>query len=449
MSKETNFLIGKNLVDYINLLRLLGARISLAEILDAFQSFEYVNFSDRNSVKAALKCSLIKRQEDLPLFEQTFQTFFAPLEKKKEWKAQKRQEDSETEQQLTQAEADLTFQGENLNLTRQQKLSYVNLTNSAQERLQDFLKKSSEGTHMEKDFKPMIENLVRGQLAYWQNKGEQTPMPFEVPATGDPEVDYLLNQVQKGLMEEQSQLLRQDIQNISEADSPEAERLLHHLSKKLASRISRRYQQSSKRSVIDLRRSIRKNIGLGGAMVKLHYKSKKVTKPQLILLCDVSGSMSKYTKFILQFSLGLARAINSMETFLFAERLERTTPWFQKGVSFEEIMSMLGEGRQVWGQGTDLSQSLQQLENEHRFLLKNNTILIIVSDTKTVAALKAAGKLSSIQKRVKQILWLNTLPQVTWDKHPSVAAFQPYCKMFECNTIMDLERIISRQLLSD
>ncbi|KJS21951.1 MAG: hypothetical protein VR72_07580 [Clostridiaceae bacterium BRH_c20a] len=448
MSKETDFAIGKNLIDYINLLRLLGARVSLAEMLDVFQAFEYVNFSDRNSVKAALKCSLIKRQEDLALFEQTFQTFFASPEQKKEWQVQKRQEDSEVQQQLTQAESDLTFQGESLNLTQKEKLSYVNLDNLAQERLQDFLKKSSEGTHMEKDFKPMIENLVRGQLAYWQNKGE-IPQPFEVPATGDQEVDYLLNQVQKGLKEEQSRLLRKDIQNISEADSPEAERLLHHLSRKLATRISRRYQQSSKRSVIDLRRSIRKNIGLGGAMVKLHYKSKKVTKPQLVLLCDVSGSMSKYTKFILQFSLGLSMAISSMETFLFAERLEKTTPWFQKGVSFEEIMTMLGEGRQVWGQGTDLNQSLQKLEDEHRFLLKKNTIVIIVSDTKSLATAKAAEKLQSVQKRVKQILWLNTLPQRTWDKHPSVAAFQPFCRMFECNTIMDLERIIGRQLLED
>ncbi|KJS84357.1 MAG: hypothetical protein JM58_10960 [Peptococcaceae bacterium BICA1-8] len=448
MSKETDFVIGKNLVDYINLLRLLGARVSLAEILDVFQAFEYVNFSDRNSVKAALKCSLIKRHEDLPLFEQTFRTFFASPEQKKEWQVQKRQEDNEVEQQLAQAESDLTFQGESLNLTQKEKLSYVNLDNLAQERLQDFLKKSSEGTHMEKDFKPMIENMVRGQLAYWQNK-EENFQPFEVPETGDQEVDYLLNQVQKGLKEEQSRLLKQDIKNISEADSPEAERLLHHLSRKLATRISRRYQQSSKRSVIDLRRSIRKNIGLGGAMVKLHYKSKKVTKPQLILLCDVSGSMSKYTKFILQFSLGLANAINSMETFLFAERLERTTPWFQKGVSFEEIMAMLGEQRQVWGQGTDLNQSLKELENEHRFLLKKNTIVIIVSDTKSVAAAKAAERLQSVQKRVKQILWLNTLAQSTWDKHPSVAAFQPFCRMFECNTIMDLERIISRQLLEN
>jgi len=445
----TVFMIDKKLIDYIYLLRLSGARISLAEILDAFQSFEHVNFSDKTFVKAALKCSLIKRPEDLPLFEQTFRTFFTSPEQKKEWQVRKEQQKSEMEQQLAQAEADLTFQGESLNLTRHEKLMYANLANSAQERLQDFLKKSSAGTHMGKDFKPIIENLVRGQLAYWQNKSEQIPMPVEIPPTGSQEIDFLLAQIQQGLSKEQSRLLEQDMQNISEADSPEAMRLLQRLSKKLATRISRRYRQSSKRSVIDLRRSIRKNIGIGGTMLKLHYKSKKVIKPQLILLCDVSGSMSKYTKFILQFSLGLTRAINSLETFLFAEQLERTTPWFHKRVSFEEVMNMLSIGRQVWGQGTDLNQCLQKFENQYRCLLKKNTILVIISDTKSVAATQAAEKLKSLRKQVKEILWLNTLNQSTWEKYSSVKAFQPFCQMFECNTILDLERIISSQLLEN
>ncbi|MFZ5945893.1 MAG: vWA domain-containing protein [Bacillota bacterium] len=447
MSYYKDFLVGKNLVDFFNLLRQLGVRISLAEILDAFQTFEHVKISNQKYVKTALKCSVIKRQEDLPLFDQAFNTFFAPPEQKNEWKIKKQQKDSEIEQQIAQAESDLSFQGQSLNLSRREKISYANLENSAQEKIQDFLSKSSAGTHGEKDFRPMIENLVRGQLAYWQHKGEQMPpLPVE---TGNQEIDYLLEQVQENLRELHSKLLHQDIKSISEADSPAALKLIHHLSKKLATKISRRYKQSSKQSVIDLRRSIRKNIASGGTMFKLHYKSKKITKPQLFLLCDVSWSMTKYTKFILQFSLGLTRAINNMETFLFAEKLERTTSWFQKGVSFEEIMAMLGQGREVWGQGTDLNQSLKELENKYRSLLKKNTIVIIVSDTKTVAVPKTAQRIQSLQRKVKQILWLNTLPQNTWEKHSSVAAFQPYCKMYECNTIKDLERIISSQLLDN
>jgi len=136
-----------------------------------------------------------------------------------------------------------------------------------------------------------------------------------------------------------------------------------------------------------------------------------------------------------------------METFLFAERLERTTPWFHKGLSFEMTMDMLGAGRQLWGQGTDLNQSLEKLVNDYHYLLKKNAIVIIVSDTKTLAVNKAAEKLKFLRKQVKQILWLNTMAKNTWEKHSSVSAFQPYCRMLECNTIMDLERIISSQLL--
>jgi len=71
----------------------------------------------------------------------------------------------------------------------------------------------------------------------------------------------------------------------------------------------------------------------------------------------------------------------------------------------------------------------------------------VVSDTKTLNAEKAAYRLSVLKKKVKDIVWLNTLPRRMWPDTPSVSVFGRYCRMFECNTLAHLDKIMRTQML--
>lgn len=439
--------VAENLIEFVHLLRLMGLRISAAEVLDAFRALEQVELAHKPSFKAALQCTLIKKPEDLPVFQEVFRVYFAPPEQKGEWFAQREAKERELQQKIAQAEEELLFQGESVDLTVEEKLIYANLDQQAKQRLQDFLQQSSEGKNVGPNFKPVIESLVRRHLQYWQNRGVEEER-FFIPDTGNEEWNYLLEQVAEGLQQEYGHLLQEDMQKISQEMWPEALRVIHLLSRRLATRISRRYRQSRQRLKLDLRKTIRHSISSGGTMFRLSYKSKRIAKPQLLLICDVSGSMNPYVSFTMQFILGLVSVTGKIETFLFAEHLTKTTSWFEKGVELDEMLDMVSGGRKSIGNGTDLYRSLKELWQHYRPLLQKNTIVIILSDTKTMNSQEAALELGQLREQVREIVWLNTLPADTWDKHPTVAVFQPFCQMYQCNTIKDLEEIISRQLLT-
>lgn len=438
--------VAENLIEFVHLLRVMGLRISAAEVLDSFRALEEVDLAQKDRFMAALQCTLIKRPEDLGVFKEVFRVFFAPPEQKQQWIEQGRLKELAMQEQLAEADEDLVFQGETLELTTKEKKVYAGLDQEAKEKLQDFLKQSSTGKNVGPNFKPLIESLVRGHLQYWQNRGMELE-DVMVPDTGNEEWDYLLEEAAESLHREQERLLREDMQKIGDKDQPEAMRLIHLLSRRLATRLSRRYRQSQRRLRLDLRKSIRRNINSGGAMFRLSYKSKRISKPQILLICDVSGSMTRYSAFTMQFILGLVSVTSKIETFLFADHLKKTTSWFQKGMTLEEMLDAVSGGRQSLGIGTNLHGALVELWRHHRPLLQKNAIVIIVSDTKTINAKESVEELAKLHQQVREIVWLNTLPAEAWERHSTVAAFQPYCQMYQCNTIKDLETIISQQLL--
>jgi hypothetical protein len=172
-----------------------------------------------------------------------------------------------------------------------------------------------------------------------------------------------------------------------------------------------------------------------------------VQKPILLLICDVSGSMSRYTAFVLQFLYGLRIAVKNLESFIFAEDLERVTAYFHKAKNFQEIMSMFLQKTANWGKGTDIGASLHTLRTNYQQFLTSNTVAIIVSDTQTLKLEVAEYELKHLKRSIKDVIWLNTMPSKEWKDRKSVQILGKHCKMFECFTFAHLEKIIRNQFL--
>jgi len=204
----------------------------------------------------------------------------------------------------------------------------------------------------------------------------------------------------------------------------------------------------SKKAVkIDLRQSIKSNVRYGGVIFKLKYKQKRIQKPQVLLICDVSGSMARYAAFVIQFIYGLSAVMKHIESFIFAEEMEYVTPFFKRLRPFEETMvELIGKSR-IWGKGTNFGASLSTLRTDYPLLLTSHTVVIIVSDTKTLEIERAERELAAVKRMVKDILWLNTLPQDEWKDLRSVGTFQRYCRMYECYTLAHLEKVIRKQFV--
>lgn len=438
----------ENLIRFVRVLRHLGLPVNPAETLDALAAIELVDLGRRTEVQAALRATLVKAGNQMPLFDRAFDLFFARPEDRQARVAERRRARETRRKRLAEAGTELIFQGQPLELTPEQIEAYTRLGESQRERLRDFLAESSAGNKVDRKFQPLIESIVRGHLDRLRREmdGERRP---ETASTGDESLDTVIDGLLRAAGENPAdRLLHLDMKDIAEVDLPRATTLIRRLARRLATRLSRRYRESHKRRRPDMRRTIRSNIRHGGVLFDLRFRERKVSRPRLLLICDVSGSMARYTAFILEFIFGLRQAVRGVEAFIFSEELERVTEFVARpGPSTPDARRtdaarQVVEGSRVWGKGTDLGAALDALLAEHSRRLTRDTVVIIVSDTKTLGADKAARILARLKPKVREILWLNTLPRVDWAEHRTVALFGRTVNMHECYTLAHLERVI-------
>jgi len=448
--------IENNLTRFLHILRHLGVRISSAEAVDAVNALAAVNMLDRRQVETAFLATLAKSPEDRVILDRAFQAYFVTPEEKAERTAKQRQKREQEAREIQAVQDELKYELEDAEngeskevsvpLSEEEKKIYTRLPEDKKSRLRDYLKKQFQGNTVNNP-EQLIASMVKSSLNYWKYYLKyQGDGPPAVDYTGDEGTDEILREVVEKLRDEE-QLLYQDIQNIAEADMPTATALITKLSRKLATRISRRYHRSKKRQRLDLRRTIRYNIRYGGTMFSLRYKTKKVQKPKILLICDVSGSMAKYAGFVLQFMYGLSSVTEEIESFIFSEKVERVTAEFGKPLPFEITMTELINRSEDWGRGTDFNHALAEIASQYKGLLNKETFVIIVSDTKTINVEKASLRLQDLKKKVKDIIWLNTLPKKLWLDTTSVLVFRRYCHMFECNTLAHLDKIMRSEIL--
>lgn len=452
---DTGDLIENNMARFFHILRHLGVRVSSAETVDALRALLAVDVLDPGQAEAAFLATLAKSPDDRVIVQKAFRSFFVPPESKAE-RAEKYKQIREKEaQEVAAAEKELKYELDgagdehkevNVPLTEEEKKIYAKLPEDKKEKIQRYLQKQFQGNPVTNP-EELINTMIKSSLNYWKHYLKmQDEGPPEVEYTGHEETDEVLREVAEKLRDEE-QLLYEDIQNIAEADMPAAAAVIAKLSRRLATRISRRYQRSKKKQRLDLRRTIRQNIRYGGTMFNLKYRTKKINKPKILLICDVSGSMAKYASFVLQFMYGLTSVTEEIESFIFSEKVQLITEEFLKPQPFEKTMTDIINLSEDWGKGTDFNEALRVINEDYKRLITKDTFVIILSDTKTLNAEMAATRLMDMKKRVKDIIWLNTLPQKVWPETRSVLVFRRHCRMLECSTLSHLDKIMRTEML--
>ncbi len=456
------------LVDFIHNLRRRGIRISVSETMDALDALSRVDINDREQVKTALGATLIKNQHDRKVFVKDFELFFSPPEIKMQGPdpkgegyagagsqpeeagdgpvSAKKESDRDWGKEFLDHARQAVEQNERLAIkpgwTKRQKKQFIETITRmrGESRSDDPSAPSASGNSLE-----MWHEEVKKQV---DKKGPAAGQGFKSVLKSELDKKMVSLAQGSGAKSDSEYLMYEDMRKIAEKDLPRVAQLIKKLSRRLATRISRRYLKRRRRGRLDIRRTIRGNISYGGAMINLKYHSKKVQKPRIVLICDVSGSMSRYAVFVIQFIYGLSNVVKGIESFIFSEDLERVTHYFKKGEGFIRTMSSLVERSSQWGMGTNLYYSLDTFLEKHRSLLSPSAYVLIVSDAQTIQPLKAAANLREIRSRVKDVIWLNTLPKEAWYQNQEIYEFLKYCRMFECSTLDQLNKVLSSQMLS-
>lgn len=434
----------ERIVEFCHVLRGLGIRVSTSELLDSAEALLHEDWADPALVRAGLQATLIKRQEDIPVFQEAFTSFF--FDRLRQPPPQE-QAGEAARKRGSEARDELAFKGRRLNISGELQQVYRKMPLSDQQRLQAFLDKTTGGRNVEIKFQHVVEKVVSGSLEYWRRQlaAEEEPA-FPVRLCGQAVVDQTVEKAAKRLEARMQTLLHKDMSRIGDKELPLARRLIKQLAKELSCQLSRRYHQAHFAERLDLRRTIRHNTRYGGTMLQLKYKAAKRTKPKIILMCDVSGSMAQYAVFVLQFLYSLASHVDQLESFIFAEDIERMTVAFRKRQSFASLVSEVMTRSSQWGKGTDLSKSLFSLRKEYHETIHPSATVIILSDTKTMNSEAAVAELTALKKKVRNIIWLNTLPFNEWPRHKTAGFFRQHSDMVACNTLSELAKIVRTRI---
>ena len=208
-------------------------------------------------------------------------------------------------------------------------------------------------------------------------------------------------------------LARHDFRDFRPDQLDEIKRAVTIIAHRLVNRErSRRYQLTRRGHRIDLRRSLRRNIKYGGTLLELARKQRKLRRPRIVLLCDVSRSMELYSTFLLQFIYALQNAGLGMrvESFVFSTRLTRVTDYFKT----DDIASALDRvAREVpdWAGGTRIGDSLSEFNRRWALrVLNRHTIAVVLSDgLDSGEASILETQLKQIEHRAARVVWLNPL----------------------------------------
>jgi uncharacterized protein len=205
-------------------------------------------------------------------------------------------------------------------------------------------------------------------------------------------------------------LATRDFSTFIPDEMAEIARAIMVVARRLATRESRRYRSTQRGHAIDLRRTMRRNIKFGGTVVELARKKRKIRKPRIVLICDVSRSMDTYSKFLLQFIYALQNTLGKVESFVFSTRLTRVTDYFKTSDIFAALDRIAREVPD-WSGGTRIGESLRTFNHDWSLrMLNKHTIVLIMSDgLDTGDASVLEHEMEQIERRAARVIWLNPL----------------------------------------
>jgi uncharacterized protein with von Willebrand factor type A (vWA) domain len=436
-----------------------GVRVSPAESIDAMKAVADVGFADRDILRDTLLLTLAKNQDEKRALGETFDLFFSQPELNDETAPEDAAEDT-TEDTAKGTPPDAAAGepgapapelGELAQMLMSQDRNAVaaalaNAANAASlsdiryftqrgifstrilnllgiERLRDDLDALT-STHPAE-----AERLAAALSALRENVGEIVSQALVL--YGREESENLRNEILRN-----APLARLERRQVEQMKA-----LIHAIARRLRERYSKP-RKRQRRGHLDIRRTLRRNAAWGGVPFLTSWKRRHRDRPQIVALCDVSGSVAQVSDFFLLLIHSLHEVVDDVRSFAFSGHLIEVSDILDTRSPEEamrEIMSKVGFG------SSDYGGSLADFEKGWIRTVTPKTTVIVLGDARTNNLDPRADILRRISERSKRLVWLNPEGRMAWgwgdSEMPRYAAFCSVVR--QCATAKQLERAVS------
>ncbi|WP_339716709.1 VWA domain-containing protein [uncultured Sneathiella sp.] len=216
---------------------------------------------------------------------------------------------------------------------------------------------------------------------------------------------------------------------------------------------TRRHRADFHGGVIDMRRTLRASLRSGGASIPLRFKSRVTRHPPLVILCDISGSMTQYSRMLLHFMHALTNDRDRVHTFVFGTRLTNITR-YMKYRDVDASLDAVSEKVEDWSGGTRIGATIKEFNKFwSRRVLGQGAVVLLISDGLDRDAGEGLGvEMERLHKSCRQLIWLNPLLRYQGfePRSKGVKAILPHVDQFRTihnlNSLKDLADILSEPM---
>lgn len=270
----------------------------------------------------------------------------------------------------------------------------------------------------------------------------------------DQESDQEEVEINATLTASDNELLQsKDFESMSAEEMEEAKKAMAAMRLPILEVQTRRQRADFHGGVIDMRRTLRASLRGGGASIPLRFKSRVTRHPPLIIICDISGSMTQYSRMLLHFMHALTNDRDRVHTFVFGTRLTNITRYMRYR-DVDAALDAVSEKVEDWSGGTRIGATVKEFNKFwSRRLLGQGAVVLFISDGLDRDAGEGLGiEMERLHKSCRQLIWLNPLLRYQGFKPRSkgVKAILPHVDQFRTihnlNSLKDLADILSKPM---
>jgi uncharacterized protein len=457
------------IVEFANVLRRNGVRVSLSENIDAFRALQLVGVVDPMLFRDALRTTLVKRTVDLKPFEELFDFFFLGIGQAIDTADRRLMEQlaltpEQFQRMLDQIQRLLKYmEGDVSDLTR----ALLTGNRGELERLLREAAGEEAETPESFHFTPYTRMSARLQLDRIQSEIERFKAMLQMlPRNGEDRLNVLrylderlrdLNRLLREVIQQEQRkrgiepadynrrgsLADKSFAFYTEDDIRRMNDAVARLARRFKNRLSVRRKKAA-RGRFNVKQTLRKNLQYGGVPFRIQIDRRKKTKPQVMILCDISDSVLNASRFMLQFVYSVQDLYEKVRSFVFVSDLGEVTKLFEENEIQHAVETALkGDVIDVFSH-SNFGRAFEKFYKNYFSAVTTKTTVLIIGDGRNNYNRPNEWVLKEIQQKAKQLIWLNPENRMTWGVGDSeMPRYAPYCDLAEeCRNLNQLYKIV-------
>lgn len=322
------------------LLREMGVPASPGQMIDLLAALEHAAITQREDFRAAMRCTLVLRREDLPLFDTAFEFYWRKA--------------------------------------------------------------------LSADLESQLLNLMIPQV---RAPRRQLRLPRRPNDEQNPEPENEREQLEVQLTYSRGELLRQkDFAQCSWEEVQACKQLIQRMGWRIEERRTRRRRPERRGQALDFRRTLRHSMRYGGEPLQLAWRETQTAPRPLVVICDISGSMERYSRILLQFVHAITAGLGAVESFVFGTRLTRITRQLRRR-DIDDALDAVGKQVVDWSGGTRIGDAIKMFNYRWgRRVLGRGPVVMLISDGWDRGDPDLLRReMDRLQRSCHRLIWLNPL----------------------------------------